>query len=68
MKNRKVVSSTNLPARLPITFSIVMWLLLDRIQAPGYVYGIVFTIIGIMAIAAAIDIWKREDVTLWKND
>lgn len=47
-KNRKVISGKNLPMRLPIVGTIVFCLALDRIGAPGWVWG---------AIAAPVMFW-----------
>jgi hypothetical protein len=38
---RLCVANANLPMRPPLLLSIVMWLLLDRLAAPGWVWGAV---------------------------
>lgn len=40
-RGRKVLSTDCLPWRLPIFPSITLWLLLDRVRAPGWVWGVV---------------------------
>lgn len=44
MKDKRVVPSKNLKTKSPITVGVVYWLLLDRLDAPGWVYGVVGTI------------------------
>lgn len=44
MKDRRVVASKNLQTKSPITVGVVYWLLLDRFNAPGWLYGVVGTI------------------------
>lgn len=41
MKKIKVISNKNLPARPPLWSSMTAWLMLDRFDAPGWVYGVV---------------------------
>lgn len=41
--------------RLRVLPTIIWWLFLDRLEAPGYVYGIVFTI---LAIATVWDVYR----------
>lgn len=41
MKKTKVIASKNLPMRPPLWTSLVAWLLLDRFQPPGWVWGAV---------------------------
>lgn len=50
MKRKVAIKSSSLPARLPVGFAILMWLLLDRLAAPGWVYGVLWTVVGLAAI------------------
>lgn len=47
-KTRKVVK--NLPARLPLSFLIVLYLLFDKFNAPDILWGAYLTIIIILMI------------------
>ena len=39
MKKRNVISRKNLPTSSPVTFVAVLYLLLDKFNAPGWVWG-----------------------------
>jgi len=39
MTKLQVVSFKNLPARFPIVGTCVAWLMLDRLHAPGWLWG-----------------------------
>lgn len=41
MKKRNVISRKNLPTSSPVTFMAVLYLLLDKFNAPGWVWGAV---------------------------
>jgi hypothetical protein len=43
---------------LPITTSAVSWLLLDHFHAPGWAYGVFFTLAGIVWLAALVALGK----------
>lgn len=62
MKIEKRIAIKNLPLRFPVWQIITAWLLLDRLQAPGYAYGITFTILGIVFLAAIVDRIYYTDV------
>jgi len=68
MKKRKVVSEKNLPTRLPVWSSLIVWLLLDRFNPPGWAWGVVGTVFVFFWIVAITDIFVREDVELFKAD
>lgn len=45
-----VVKSSNLPATPPVLSTAVTFLLLDRFHSPGWIWGMVGTLIGILWI------------------
>ncbi len=47
----KYIHVNNLPPNPHLITMAVMWLLLDRFNAPGWVYGVGFTIVGLISIA-----------------
>lgn len=51
-KQTHVISPKYLPPRLPWAMGIVLWLLLDRLQPPGYVWGIAWTVYGVWCALA----------------
>jgi len=64
MKKRKVIKRNNLPIRPPLTITLVMYLLLEHFNAPGWAWGIVGTILGILWIGGILDIFNEEDIDL----
>ena len=65
MIRKKVIAQSNLPSRLPLNTTILFWLLLDRLNAPGWAWGALFTVVGLAWVAALIAMWKNEDVDLF---
>lgn len=45
MKRSTVVKSLSLPTRSPIGFASLNWLLLDCLDAPGWSYGVLWTLV-----------------------
>ena len=64
MSRTKVIAGKNLPIRLPITLSILLWLLLDRLGAPSWVWGVVGTLLAIVWIVAIYAVFTQESVEL----
>ena len=60
MKQRKVIDTSQLPARLPVVATAVAYLLLDKFHAPGWVWGI----LGIVWIGIVVDLFHREEIKL----
>ncbi len=67
MKQRKVISSENMPLHFPIAQMIAMYLLLDRFNAPSWAYGIIFTIYAIVCVAVAVGICNQRSIDLFKD-
>jgi hypothetical protein len=44
------IKSSSLPTRSPVLFAIVMWLLADRLGAPDWAYGVLWTVVALLAI------------------
>lgn len=51
---RQVISVKNLPTRLPVTFTMVLGLLLDRYDAPGWMWGAAGAILLLIWVVAVI--------------
>lgn len=60
----KVISVKCLPTRMPVTTFIAFWLLMDRFNAPAWLHGVYWTIVGILTLAAGIQIWRQEQKDL----
>lgn len=63
---RKVISPKSLPTRLPVTFTMVLGLLLDRYDAPGWVWGATGAIMLLIWVAAAIGKVYEDSVEVLK--
>lgn len=50
MTKHHVIKRTSLPAQSPVLFTAVMWLLLDRLDSPGWVWGSVGLLVVLMWI------------------
>lgn len=59
---RYVLSRLQLPTRLPIWSSLVAWLTLDRLQAPGWVCGVVATLFAILWAVLIYSWWTEVPV------
>lgn len=68
MKKRKVISSKNLPMRMPLIGTLVWWLVVDKLGAPGWVWGVLGTLLVVGWIAFGVDVWNRDDVEVLKGE
>jgi hypothetical protein len=50
MKRSTVIKSSSLPTRSPLGFAILFWLLLDRLGAPGWAFGVLWTLVGLLVL------------------
>lgn len=58
MKKVKVLQYNNLPTRPPAVSTALMYLLLDKYNAPGWLWGVIATL---YAITWIVTIWKMID-------
>lgn len=63
----KVVDYGNLPARFPIWSSLTLWLFLDRLAAPGWVYGVCGTIMFIIWAVAIFKFVTQTEIKIWEK-
>jgi len=68
MNGRKVINPAQLPARLPVMSTLVLWLTLDQTHAAGWVWGVVGTVLAVVWIGVTIDIYTRQVVNLKELD
>ena len=54
MKKKVVIKSSSLPMRSPFGAAVLNWLLLEHIKAPEWAYGVLWTLVGIGAVAYVI--------------
>jgi hypothetical protein len=64
MSGKKVIAFKSLPMRPPISLSILLWLLLDRLNAPVWVWSVVGTLLGIVWIISLHEVFTQELVDL----
>ncbi len=67
-KKPKFIKANNMPPRLSILWPIVWWIVLDRFNAPEWLFGATFTVIGLLY---AMEVWRKfagEAVDLVGND
>ena len=67
MKKRKVIAQKNFSMRSPLMPTVVVWLLLDRFQAPGWVWGVVGTLVAILWIAFVAQAWTNEITDIFEQ-
>lgn len=70
MKKKVVIKSSSLPMRSPIGAAVLYWLLLEQIGAPGWAYGVLWTLIGIAGVAYVISFFieSSRDVRGFGDD
>jgi hypothetical protein len=69
MKKDKVIRYENLPRNLPLFQTLVIWLVFDRLSAPGWLWGVVVTLVVLiwsvsifaMATQKQIDIFQETE-------
>lgn len=64
MRKTKVISRAELPGRLPIYQTILIWLLLDRMQASQWIWGVMGTLFGLLWIGSIVALIKEEQVSV----
>jgi len=65
MKNRKTtITHSNMPTKFPVPITILVWLLLDRLQVSELMWGISYAVAAILWIAIIITFFTedRKDV------
>jgi hypothetical protein len=68
MKNRKVISPKNLPSRLPIVLTFMLYIILDKFNAPQWLWGGLGSIIVALWILIIIARYHEEEVDLLNKD
>jgi len=64
MKKTPVLSFTSLPSRFPITGTAVVYLLLDKFHASGWVQGAAWTVVGALWIGVFVSVFTEQKVEL----
>jgi len=65
----RVIRYSSQPASSPLLLTIVAWLLLDRLGSPGWLYGVAFSILGILWISFLVRFFTEKIGTpIFKED
>lgn len=67
MKTKKVISTNNLPARLPIYQTLTAWIALDYFNAPQWLWGAIGLFFIILWIVAIITISNQKHIDLFDD-
>lgn len=65
---KKVVAQKNIRSKSPVLLGIVLWLFLDRLGAPDYVHGIVWTVYAIVSVGILCEWHSSVPVDIFKED
>lgn len=64
---RPVFAHRNLPTRLPVSWTAIAYLLLDRVDAPGWAWGVTGTLIISLWILAIVAIGTEGQIDVFKR-
>jgi hypothetical protein len=64
---RKVIHDSELPARLPIYPTITLWLLLDRTETAGWVWGATGVLMLFVWIGSFIRLFTQHQTRIWPS-
>jgi len=62
MQKRKVINSSNRPIKLPVQSSVLAWLLLDKLNASDFAFGVVYCLFVIIWVLAIVLLMAQEDL------
>ncbi len=65
MKVRKVIKNT--PPKLPLSYTLLTYLLLDRFNAPEWLWGSFGVLFAIVWVIQIIDIWNCERIDIFES-
>ena len=67
MKKTKVVHTKNLPFKMPLGSTIILGLLLDRLQVAGWIWGVAITLIVIYWVLWIVSVWTKEYIDIFND-
>lgn len=67
-KKQKYIQVNNLPPTISVAPYMLWYLWLDHLGAPGWVWGVIFTVLGACTIVGILRAWKSAPVDLLDND
>jgi len=63
----KVIKPSNLPTKFPVTFTAVVYLMIDKFQPAGWVVGVIWTLVVLLWIMAIIIIYKQKHTDIFAD-
>jgi len=67
MNSKKVISIKNLPTRLPIQLTVLVYLLLDKFQPNDVTWGIVGTVVVLVWIGSVALMFQEKSVDIFET-
>jgi hypothetical protein len=67
MKKRKVISHKNLPAKLPTVLTFMVYILLDKFNAPQWLWGGLGAVMLVLWVATIAARQYEEDTDIFKQ-
>lgn len=68
MKKLQVIKPDNLPTKLPLTLTIALYLLIDKLNSPQWIWGMFWTLTVILWACSIYRMWVEEQVEIFKNE
>ena len=68
MKKAKFIKAGNRPPRVSIIMPFVWWLVLERFEAPGWAFGVVFAVLGITYVVELFRLFSGEAVDVIEGE
>lgn len=63
----RVIKRSNQPIHVPVGTTVLLWLVLDRLHAAGWVQGVAWTMMALLWAGAIYSIWTEEEVDVLKK-
>lgn len=60
----RVIARKNLPARIPVFSTVVLWLLLDRLGVRGVWVGVIWTLWGVWVLIAVFVFFMQHETDI----
>lgn len=67
MSERKVIKLDNLPTKLPGMTTVVCFLAIDVWEIPGWGKGIIWTLLALIWIGAAINLYREKRIDIFEG-
>jgi hypothetical protein len=64
---RKVIASSELPPRLPIYPTLTLWLVLEKTEAAGWIWGATGCVMLFVWIACLIGFFTTKATRIWPD-